>query len=137
MVTQRTWIKKISDLCTKLDIVLVSLYPNSIRIIQPCDVSTFKPIKDGWKKGIIEWRRNNPTELITKEQFAPILKCVLDKVIKPEVITNGFRACGIFPWNPNNIDFTKCLGRSIDANNNNENSNLNNDVDNLLILQNA
>ncbi|KAK9700879.1 Pao retrotransposon peptidase [Popillia japonica] len=93
----------------------ISLYPNSTRIIQPCDVSTFKPIKDGWKKGIIEWRRNNPTELITKEQFAPILKCVLDKVIKPEVITNGFRACGIFPWNPNNIDFTKCLGRSIAA----------------------
>jgi len=25
---------------------------------------------------------------------------------------NGFRACGLFPWNINNIDFKKCLGKN-------------------------
>jgi hypothetical protein len=26
-----------------------------------------------------------------------------------ETIQNGFRRCGIFPWNPDNVDFSKCV----------------------------
>lgn len=25
---------------------------------------------------------------------------------------NGFKACGLYPWNPNQIDYKKCLGKS-------------------------
>ncbi|KAJ8983254.1 hypothetical protein NQ317_015603 [Molorchus minor] len=59
--------RKLSDLCTNLQIILVALYPNATRILQPADVSTFKPLKDGWRKGVIEWRRNNPTEELNKK----------------------------------------------------------------------
>ncbi|KAG5872188.1 hypothetical protein JTB14_026239 [Gonioctena quinquepunctata] len=40
--------RKLRDLCTNLEIYLVALYPNATRILQPADVSTFKPLKDGW-----------------------------------------------------------------------------------------
>lgn len=43
---------EISDFCSKLEIVLISLYPNSTRIMQPADVGVFKPLKDGWKKAV-------------------------------------------------------------------------------------
>lgn len=34
-------------LCQELDIVLVSLYLNATRILQPADVSCFRPLKEG------------------------------------------------------------------------------------------
>jgi len=35
----------------------------------------------------------------------------LKNTVKAEVLINGFRACGLFPWDVNNIDFKKCLGK--------------------------
>lgn len=59
--------RKLSDLCTELEIILVALYPNATRILQPADVSTFKPLKNGWKKGVAEWRRTCSEGLTKKE----------------------------------------------------------------------
>ncbi|CAI6374141.1 unnamed protein product [Macrosiphum euphorbiae] len=38
----------------------------SDRILQPADVSAFRPLKSGWKKGLSEWRNQNPTSSVTK-----------------------------------------------------------------------
>ncbi|KAJ8932257.1 hypothetical protein NQ314_014803 [Rhamnusium bicolor] len=43
---------ELSQLCSKLQIILVSLYPNATRILQPADVSSFKPLKNSWKKAL-------------------------------------------------------------------------------------
>lgn len=103
--------RKLSTLCSKLEIILVALYPNATRILQPADVSTFKPLKDGWRKGVLEWRRTHPTEELTKKAFAPLLKCIITTALRPDIIINGFRACGLYPWNPSAIQFEKCLGK--------------------------
>lgn len=103
---------QLSKLCLQLNIILIALYPNATRILQPADVAAFRPIKAGWKKGLFDWRNENPNSTVTKNDFAPILDKVLNSTIKPEVLINGFRACGLFPWNVNNIDFKKCLGKN-------------------------
>ncbi|KAF2879534.1 hypothetical protein ILUMI_26636 [Ignelater luminosus] len=103
---------KLSDLCSNLQIILVALYPSATRILQPADVSAFKPLKTGWKKGLAEWRRENPEKDVTKETFAPILQSVLEKSINPKIIVNEFRACGLNPWNPYAINYSKCLGKN-------------------------
>lgn len=102
---------QLSCLCTSLNIILIALYPNATRILQPADVSAFRPIKSGWKNALQKWRRDHPLEQITKENFAPILDTIV-KDIKPENIINGFRACGLFPWNKDAIDYSKCLGKN-------------------------
>ena len=43
---------EISNLCSELEIILICLYPNSTRILQPADVAAFKPLKPLWKKGV-------------------------------------------------------------------------------------
>lgn len=103
---------KLSQLCTELQIVLIALYPNATRIMQPADVAAFKPLKTGWKKAVLEFRRKNPRSSLTKESFAPVLKTVVDECAKIDTIKNGFRASGLFPWNASAIDYTKCLGKN-------------------------
>lgn len=112
---------EVCTLCNELNIILIALYPNATRILQPADVSSFKPLKNGWKKAVSEWRRENPYTKFGKEHFAPILNAALTN-LKSETIVKGFEACGLCPWNPDRIDFTKCLGRSNTSNVKNENN---------------
>lgn len=60
---------QLSTLCSDLKIILIALYPNATRILQPADVSAFKPLKSGWKKGLSEWRNKNPHSSVTKKDF--------------------------------------------------------------------
>jgi len=48
---------QISNLCTKLWIILICLYSNSTRILQPADIAAFKPSKHLWRKSVLEWRQ--------------------------------------------------------------------------------
>ena len=36
---------ELSNLCSELQIILICLYPNSTRLLQPADIATFKPLK--------------------------------------------------------------------------------------------
>lgn len=103
---------KVAKLCKTLQIILIALYPNATHILQPADVAAFKPIKNAWKKEVFAWRRENPNLLLTREKFAPILKKVVDNEISPLIIKKGFRACGIYPFDKNAIDYSKCIGKS-------------------------
>lgn len=70
---------QLSTLCSELQIVLVALYPNATRILQPADVAAFRPIKAGWKQALLKWRKGHPTEAVTRECVAPLLKEVVQK----------------------------------------------------------
>lgn len=51
--------------------------------------------------------------MLQKKDFAPILKSVLEKHVKPHILSNGFKKCGLFPWNPNSIEsfFESYIGK--------------------------
>lgn len=62
-------------------------------------MAAFRPLKSGSKKGVFEWRKdNNLSTAVTKKDFAPILKKVIDETVKAETLINGFKACGLYPW---------------------------------------
>jgi hypothetical protein len=54
--------------------------------------------------------------------FAPLLKEVTESSVKPETLANGFRASGLYPVNPNALDYIKCLGTSTSASASTDNS---------------
>lgn len=104
------------------------MYPNATHILQPLDVSVFGPLKKEWAKEVHQWRMGNNGMSLTKKDFAPMLENVINNRLKKETITHGFRACGLYPWSPDAIDYSKCrtvhniINTSINANNdNNEN----------------
>ncbi|CAH1978113.1 unnamed protein product [Acanthoscelides obtectus] len=101
---------ELSILCNEQNIEVIALYSNATRILQPCDVAVFRPIKMGWKKAVREFYEQNPGEVLNKITFAPLLEKVVAKHIKKETLINGFRACGLFHFNPDAVDYTKCLG---------------------------
>ncbi|KAF9420546.1 hypothetical protein HW555_003296 [Spodoptera exigua] len=99
---------QLTQLCQNLGIILIALYPNATRILQPADVAAFRPIKVMWRKAVLEWRTDNLTKSLLKTDVAPILEKLLPKLNKT-TLKNGFKACGLCPFNPDQVDYTKCL----------------------------
>lgn len=49
---------------------------------------------------------------MTRAKFPQLFEIVVNEKATPKVIQNGFRKCGIFPFDLDSIDFTKCIDHS-------------------------
>ncbi|KAJ8958358.1 hypothetical protein NQ314_006419 [Rhamnusium bicolor] len=99
----------LSVLCNTLQIELIALYPNATRILQPADVAVFSPVKAAWRKIVRQFYLDNPGETINKGNIAPLLQKIVVS-IKSDTLINGFRICGLCPFDANKVVYTKCLG---------------------------
>lgn len=102
---------EVADVCQELDIILVSLYPNTTHITQPADVAIFKPLKDAWRSVVQNWRSDHCGEMFTLTHFGRALSQAVERGIKTESIKNGFRTCGLYPFSADSVDYTKCIAR--------------------------
>lgn len=50
---------------------------------------------------MIEYRTFHAGQTLPKHEIAPLLKKAVDNI----KIMNGFRKCGIVPWNPNAVNY--------------------------------
>ena len=99
---------KLSQLCHEKQIILYCLPPNATHILQPADVSVFRPLKSQWKKEMTVWKNANPSKTFARKDFAGLVDRALAK-ISSDIISNGFRACGIFPFDADAVDYSKCV----------------------------
>ncbi|XP_041787178.1 uncharacterized protein LOC121602480 [Anopheles merus] len=104
---------EVAELCLKLGIVLIALYPNTTRITQPADVAIFKPLKSAWKSAVSNWRMENGGVNLLIKHFSSVLQEAMEKGIQPASIKNGFKVCGLFPFGPDNVDYDKCIARLV------------------------
>ncbi|CAH1109179.1 unnamed protein product [Psylliodes chrysocephalus] len=51
---------------------------------------------------------------LTKFDFAPVFKIAVANQNLPEHIRKGFRRCGLFPFDCNTVDYTKCVQNSLE-----------------------
>ena len=88
-------------LCVENDIRFVLLPPNATHLLQPCDVSVFGPLKPQWRKTLGEWKKTH-RGVLPKAEFPRTLKAALDACGSrmPANVVAGFKACGIFPFDP-------------------------------------
>lgn len=99
------------QLAKRLGIEMVSFYPNVNFLYQPADKTCFRSLKNHWKKEVRDVKVNDLDKSINKAEFSSIFMKAFEK-LEPEVIKNGFESCGIYPWNCEAIDYSKCLGKT-------------------------
>ncbi|XP_070500748.1 uncharacterized protein [Chironomus tepperi] len=98
--------------CREREVHILSLPPNCTHILQVADIAVFKAAKLGWKKETNLWRRNNPGRSMDEIEFVKVLKKMNDRYINDEMIINGFKASGLYPFNVNNVHFERCIGKN-------------------------
>ncbi|XP_055551042.1 uncharacterized protein LOC129733298 [Wyeomyia smithii] len=94
------------EFCKKNGIILVSHIPNATHVMQPLDVSFFAPLKNAWQEVVKQWRFENDGAMISRANFAPLLEKAIDSLEnKDTTLTNGFRKCGLYPFDADAIDY--------------------------------
>lgn len=106
----------LSTFCDTHGIILYALPPNTTHILQPADVIVFKPLKTEWKNTVRKWQSHENNKCVTKVNFCKVFEEALNNTNMKEYIINGFRRCGLFPFNENNVDYTKCIKNLIEKN---------------------
>lgn len=102
----------LSEFCNTNGIIVIALLANSTHTLQPCDVSVFGPLKKNWRKVVHEWKFEHPIDIkLDKATFPKLFNCVLKKLTN-DTIKNGFRRCGLCPWDANNVDYSKCIKKN-------------------------
>ncbi|CAK1590184.1 unnamed protein product [Parnassius mnemosyne] len=94
------------ELCERHNIRFVLLQPNSTHLTQPLDVAFFAPLKRTWRKILMKYKIENPKQTsLNKIHFPILLKQLIEEVNlnKADNLISGFRATGIFPYNPQKV----------------------------------
>ena len=68
----------------------------------------YKCVKTEWRKVELQHQQSS-TEPITRINFAPLFAAAHANAAKPRTIQNAFRRSGLFPFNPENVDYSKCM----------------------------
>lgn len=110
--------------CKENQIELISLYPNATHILQPLDVALFRPLKISYTKEHRKYKIENNVVDFKKWMFASVLKLALEAVDFSQIIQSGFRVCGLYPFNPDAVDYN-VLNKSLKKKSNSETSVLN------------
>ena len=91
---------EVSKFCNKNGILLYCLPAHSSLITQPLDVGFYGPLKQAWKKAVVEYSSNNIGKSVTKQTFAQVFKVAWENTVKAStVIVNSSHSAGIFPVN--------------------------------------
>lgn len=85
------------------DIILLCLPPHTTHYLQPLDRSFFKSLKAAFYQACDTWVKSNVDRKIGRLQFGRLLGVAWGKAASVQNATSGFKAAGIYPFNPQSI----------------------------------
>lgn len=94
------------EICESNDIHLVFLPANSTHLTQSPDVAFFGPLKNLWRKILLQYKMENPNQTtLIKNHFPKLLKSLTEQIQLTDLknIKSGFKATGISPFNPREV----------------------------------
>ncbi|KAJ8046390.1 Jerky protein-like-like [Holothuria leucospilota] len=90
---------EVTSFCAENGIILFCLPAHCSHVLQPCDLSLFKALKQSWKTEVRRWKALHIGQVVTKANFASVFAPVWRAASKPQTAQNGFRAAGLYPFN--------------------------------------
>lgn len=97
---------EIVQLCEEYEIKFVFLPPNSTHLTQPLDIAFFGPLKKEWRKILLKYKTENPTQkTLNKKHFPALLRSLIEniEIRQSKNLRSGFKAAGIYPLNPREV----------------------------------
>ncbi|KAF5281763.1 hypothetical protein FQR65_LT14558 [Abscondita terminalis] len=88
------------NIAREIFIHIICLPPHSTHKLQPLDISFMSPFKTYYAGEIETWLKANPGRVVTAYQIAELMGRAYLRAASCEVAVNGFRKCGIFPFQP-------------------------------------
>ncbi|KAF9803401.1 hypothetical protein SFRURICE_007247 [Spodoptera frugiperda] len=100
----------LSTICEQNGIILYATPPNTSHTLQPVNVSIFEPMKSSWPSVVGNFlsKPENVNSRLNKTKFCQMFRDILEDSSMDATIKNGFRQCGLFPFNQDAVDYTKC-----------------------------
>ena len=93
----------ILEYCIANDIILVCLPSHTTKYLQPLDRSVYKSLKSNFQNVTNLFKRRNPELSITKYRFGALFNAAWERSATIANATSGFRASGIYPFDPSAI----------------------------------
>ena len=101
------------DLARSNNVILVCLPPHTTHALQPLDVSVFKSLKAHFSRSLRAWCFTKKNFVVTKRDFARVVKEPFELSFSMSNIKSGFNRCGVFPLNRDAIQSSKMLPSEI------------------------
>ena len=99
------------DLARQNNVILFCLPPHTTHLLQPLDVAIFKSLKAYFSALVRSVKLitlgTEKVLNINRRNFTAIFREAFEKSMDITAITNGFRRCGIYPFSPDAIDWSK------------------------------
>ena len=100
---------EIIELAIENQISLVELPAHMSHWLQPCDRTIFGPLKAHYNTACTDMMNLFPCIVVSHTKFCTLFNTAWIKAMTPNNIQSGFRACGIYPFNPSEIPATAYL----------------------------
>ena len=94
---------KVIELAKRNDVEMFCLPPHTTHWLQPLDRTIFGPMKKAYDKACDVFMKQNPGRQITRYDFCSIFNDVFSGKMNIPNIAGGFKATGIYPFNPRAI----------------------------------
>lgn len=93
----------IVDEADKHQITLLCLPSNTTHELQPLDKAVYRSFEAHWDQQVLLFWEKHPERVITKSRFNHIFSKVWSRCMTNENIVSGFRATGMYPYDPSAI----------------------------------
>jgi DNA-directed RNA polymerase subunit RPC12/RpoP len=87
----------------KHDVEILCLPPHTTHYLQPLDRTVFGPLMKAYNRACTEYMASDPRHVVSKASWSWLFKEAWNSAVTKENIVSGFKACGIFPYNPATI----------------------------------
>ena len=96
-----------SEFCARNDIILYTLYPNAMHLIQPLDLALMGSMKNIYKEEMRKWLMRNIRDMFNKYRSMEVFRETYQWSCMVINAVQGFEKAGIIPWNPDKVKIGK------------------------------